>query len=205
VPLDVAALGASFLAAPSHKWLMGSYGTGLLYLRSDWLEGELPLGGWLSVEPALLWQSFAGTQRTDDAQGFIAQGTRFRREASALEGGVGPWLGVYGLDAALDLHERLGRSTALAHNLALQQRLRTGLRSRGFSPNAPDDPAFGSGICVVPVHGGPEDAVRALIRERKVVTTPRGGGLRISTHVYNDENDVDALLAGIDALGIKPA
>ena len=50
-----------------------------------------------------------------------------------------------------------------------------------------------------------EDVVRALIKARHVVTTPRGGGVRISTHVYNTEEDVEQLLHAFDAVGVKPA
>jgi len=205
VPVDVKALGASFLAATSHKWLMGGYGTGLLYIRQDWLDSTpLPLGGWLSVELAELWKPFSGATRVDDATGFTAKGTRFRADAASLEAGGGSWLGFFALDAALELHERVGVPVTLAHNLRLQQQLRAGLRARGFVPNAPDAAAHGSGICVVPVQGAPEDAVRALIREAGVVTTPRGGGLRISTHVFNDESDVERLLAAVDRLRVRP-
>jgi len=203
VPIDVHALGASFLSMTSHKWLGAGYGTGMLVVAEPFLD-VLPMAGWLSVRPEALWQAFPETTRVDDAQGFVATGTRVRREASALEGGGGMWLNCHALDAALAVHEQVGVATTLAHVTGLQATLRAGLRSRGFSPNAPDDPAFASGICVVPVQGPPEDVVRALIKEARVVTTPRGGGVRISTHVFNTDEDVARLLAGFDAVGVKP-
>lgn len=204
MPIDVHALGASFLSMTSHKWLGAGYGTGMLVVTDPWLD-VLPMAGWLSVKAESLWQAFPETNRVDDAAGFVANGTRVRREASALEGGGGMWLNCHALDAALDVHERVGVKTTLAHVHRLQAMLRAGLRQRGFSPNAPDAPEQSSGICVVPVQGPAEDVVRALIKARHIVTTPRGGGLRISTHVFNTEEDVDALLAGFDAVGVKPA
>jgi selenocysteine lyase/cysteine desulfurase len=204
VPIDVHALGASFLSMTSHKWLGAGYGTGMLVVAEPWLD-VLPMAGWLSVKAESLWQAFPETTRTDDAQGFVAKGTKVRREASALEGGGGMWLNCHALDAALDLHERVGVAKTLAHVQRLQRALREGLRQRGFTPNAPDAPERSSGICVVPVQGAPEDVVRALIRARHVVTTPRGGGVRISTHVYNTEEDVEQLLHAFDAVGVKPA
>lgn len=204
VPIDVHALGASFLSMTSHKWLGAGYGTGMLVVTDPWLD-VLPIAGWLSVKPESLWQAFPETTRVDDAAGFIANGTKLRREASAIEGGGGMWLNCHALDAALDVHERVGVKTTLAHVHRLQATLREGLRKRGFAPNAPDAPEQSSGICVVPVQGPAEDVVRALIKARHIVTTPRGGGLRISTHVFNTEEDVDALLSGFDAVGVKPA
>lgn len=205
VPLDVRGLSASFLAATSHKWFMGGYGVGVLYVAKDWLESTpLPFGGWLSVAPHEQFDPWAHAQRDVDAHGFTARGTRFRREASALEAGGGAWVGLYGVDAALSLHEALGVDTTLAHNVGLQLHLRAGLRRRGFVPNTPDEAASLSGICVVPVAGPPQDVVRALIKDAGVVTTARGGGVRISTHAFNTLDDVERLFHAVDRLGVRP-
>jgi cysteine desulfurase/selenocysteine lyase len=205
VPLDVKRLGIHFLAATGHKWFMSGFGNGVLVIDEAWLdEVALPFGGWLSVDPRVQFQSWAHADRVDDAAGFTARGTKFRMEASALEGGATAFIGLFGVNAALGLFEAVGMETVLAHNIRLQLLLREGLRQRGFVPNLTDDPQTLSGICVVPVQGAPLDAVRAL-RTRGVATTPRGAGVRISTHVYNTEEDVDRLLAAIDALGLAPA
>jgi len=205
VPLDVKKLGIHFLAATGHKWFMSGFGNGVLVIDEAWLDSvPLPLGGWLSVEPQEQFQTWAHATRVDDAHGFTATGTKFRRDAAALEGGAGAFLGAFAVDAALALHEAVGVENTLAHNVSLQLKLRAGLRSRGFVPNTPDDPKTLSGICVVPVSGGPLDVVRALMKEG-VSTTPRGPGVRISTHVFNDETDLERLLAAIDRIGIRPA
>jgi selenocysteine lyase/cysteine desulfurase len=62
-----------------------------------------------------------------------------------------------------------------------------------------------SGICVIPVQGTPLEVVRALLREAKVATTARGGGLRLSTHVFNDESDLERLFAAFEKVGVRPA
>lgn len=205
VPLDVHALGADFLAATSHKWFMAGYGVGSLYVSRRVLdETPLPLGGWLSVKPEEQFQTWANATRTDDAAGFTATGLTIRRDASALEVGGGSWLGLYAVDAALALHEKVGIANTLARNIHLNLRLREGLRRRGFAPNTPDTPQTMSGICVVPVQGNPADVVRTLLHDAGIATTARGGGVRLSTHVYNTEEDVDRLLAAVDELGIKP-
>ncbi|MBL8909147.1 MAG: aminotransferase class V-fold PLP-dependent enzyme [Archangium sp.] len=205
VPLDLKALDADFLAATSHKWLAAGYGTGMLFVAQRWLETtRLPFGGWLSVEPHEQFLPWMHADRTDDAHGFTAHGTKFRAETSALEAGGGSWLGLVALDAALTLHDQVGVANTLTHAIKLQLHLRAELRKRGFTPNTPDDPGTLSGICVVPVEGPPIDVVRALLKEAKVSTTARGGGVRISTHVYNDEGDLDRLLSGFEKLGVKP-
>ncbi len=206
VPLDVKALGADFMAGTSHKWLAAGFGTGTLFIAQKWLdEARLPFGGWLSVKPEEQFLPWIHAQRTDETdRAFTATGTRFRREASALEAGAGAWVGLYALDAALALHESVGVATTLQHNIALQLKLRAQLRALGFTPTTPDDPATLSGICVIPVQGPPLDTVRALLREANIATTARGGGLRVSTHVFNDEGDLERLTAALQQLGVRP-
>ena len=48
------------------------------------------------------------------------------------------------------------------------------------------------------------EVVRALLREAQVATTARAGGLRIATHVFNDEGDLDRLLHALKRLGVRP-
>ena len=204
VPVDVGAVGADFLCATSHKWLMGGHGTGLLYVKAGWLEElGLPWAGWFSPPDELRWQTFPGSATAPAEGGFTGSGVTTRREAAALEAGGGNWAALYGLGAGLGLHEAVGITVTRAHILGLQAQLRAGLRARGFVPNAPDDAARGSGICVVPVRGDALSAVRALLGEG-VAVTPRGGGVRLSTHVFNDAEDVARALAAIDRLGLKP-
>lgn len=204
VPLNVAALGADFLCAPSHKWMMGGYGLGMFYARKDWHDpAGWPFAGWLSVANEDLFSPFAGAERFDDETGFLARGARFKAEPAALEAGSPAWSTIFALDAAMGIHEDVGVDTTRAQIVKLQTRLRTELRSRGFVPNSPDDVPHLSGICTIGVEGDPNAAVRALVTAG-VITTARGGGLRISTHVFNDEEDLEKLFAAFDTLGLKP-
>lgn len=201
VPVDVS--GADFFCAACHKWLMGGHGAAVFFARPKWMDGPPPLAGWLSVDEEVRWQTFGGAHVEQEGGVVVARGARLRREASALESGGGAWTVYAGLAAAVELHEKLGAEAVLAHDLALSRALRDGLRRRGFRPNAPDDAASSSGITVVPA-AEPRALVRALL-ERGVHTTARGVGVRFSTHVYNDESDVERALDALDAAGARPA
>ena len=204
VPINVVSLGADFLCAPSHKWMMGGYGMTVFYARKDWHPtAAWPLVGWLSVREEELWNPFAGAVRTPEESGFTATGAEFRTEPSVLEAGGGSWTTMFALDAALAIHEGVGVDATRSHILRLQAKLRSTLRSKGFVPNAPDDVTHLSGICTVGVEGDPNAAVRALLAAG-VVTTSRGGGVRISTHVFNDDEDLEKLFHAIDLAGVKP-
>ncbi len=205
---DVAATGIDFLCGTSHKWMYAGYGVGLFFARRELLEtSSLPMCGWLSVEAPWEMNNLAGakvTGRDGDSVWFGAEGTRFRKEASALEAGCVAFGPLFGFSAALGLHEAVGMETTERHIARLQAQLRAGLRSRGFVPNRPDDAERGSGICVIPVEGAPNEVVRAMVKEG-VMLTPRGVGVRISTHVFNDEADVERLFWAMEKVGVKPA
>ncbi len=204
VPINVTSLGADFLCAPSHKWMMGGYGVGLFYARKDWHDAaHWPFGGWLSVADDDLFNPFVGAERFDDETGFLARGTRLKAEPASLEAGSPAWSTLFALDAAMGIHEGVGVDTTRAQIVKLQTKLRADLRARGYVPSSPDDVVHLSGICTVGVDGDPNAAVRALVKAG-VVTTARGGGLRISTHVFNDEDDLEKLYRALDTAGIKP-
>lgn len=205
IPLDVSALKADFLCGTSHKWVMGGYGVGYFFARRELLAQVPPaFAGWLSTPDPMAMDGFSGAlRRPATARAFTAVGASFRPDASVLEAGGPSYSALFGFGAALKLLDQVGLTTIERHNAALQQLLRGRLRHLGFRPNAPDDPARGSGICVVKVGGDPKDAVRGLLEEG-VVVTPRGGGLRISTHVFNAEEDLERLFAAIAKLGLRP-
>jgi cysteine desulfurase / selenocysteine lyase len=207
VPIEVEAIGADFLCAPSHKWLMGGYGVGLFYARPEMLdEVDLPVAGWLSVDKPWAMDALAGARISpgEGEQWFEARGVAVRRETSALEIGSHAFGPIFGVGAALEILEGVGIAEIERHNAALQKLLRAGLRERGFRPNAPDDPARSAGICGFGAEGKPSSISRELARNG-VFVSARGGGLRVSTHVFNTEEDVRRLLDALDALGIRPS
>jgi cysteine desulfurase / selenocysteine lyase len=206
VPLDVNAIGADFLCAPSHKWLLGGYGVGLFYARAEMLDGvDLPVAGWQSVHKPWAMDALPGTRITRAAHGepwFEAQGVGVRREVPALEIGSHPFGTIFGVGAALEIQEGVGMATIEQHNAALQQLLRAGLRERGFRPNSPDEPSRSAGICVFAIAGNPSIIARELA-SKGVVVNARGGGLRVATHVFNTEEDIGRLFRALDAEGIR--
>jgi cysteine desulfurase / selenocysteine lyase len=203
IALDVEELGIDFLCGAGHKWMMGGCGVGLFYGRTALLEETpLPLAGWLSTEQPMAMDPFAGARLSGSSRVKVARGARFRADASALELGVGSFATLAGFGAALELLEALGLPAIEAHNAKLQRLLRAGLRQRGFVPNAPDDRC--AGICVFPVKGDAQAAWRSL-DARDIRLTVRGGGLRVSTHLFNDEGELERFFWALDQAKLSPA
>jgi selenocysteine lyase/cysteine desulfurase len=79
----------------------------------------------------------------------------------------------------------------------LTRRFVEGARARGFRVATPADPARRGPLVVI----RSEDAAELVRRldARGIVVSSRGDGLRVSFHAYNNEADVDAVLAALDA------
>lgn len=183
-PLDVRASRIDFLAATSHKWLCGGYGTGIFYVREPLLsELRLPVAGWTSVVHPELMEN---------------RRLELRREASAVEVGCHAFDAVMRLGASLDLLLAPGFTRIHEYILELGGELRDGLREIGLEPVTPDDPASRSGITsfVVP---DPAGFVKAL-EKRKILASARQGAVRIALHAYNDSKDVQRVLEAVELL-----
>jgi len=101
----------------------------------------------------------------------------------------------------------LGIRNIHGHIMGLSHRLRSGLERLGarlVSPEGPDEAR--SGITIFRMHDSPEGD-RVLLEkllENKIYIAQRYtsgvGGLRASTHFYNNEEDVESLLNAIEEL-----
>jgi len=52
-------------------------------------------------------------------------------------------------------------------------------------------------ISSISLHGLNADKIKPKLGENKVVVSFRGDSIRISPHLYNDENDIDKLLQSL--------
>ncbi len=176
VQVDVGQLGCHVYVTSGHKWLLGPKGTGLLSLSND-------LAG--AVDPIAL---------------------QCGRGAYSESSGVGNIPGVIGLGAAIDYLEAIGISKVEAHNLALRNRLDARLRAvPGLRVvSAPPGP-LASPLLTFAL---PDDVDSRGLAGRlstnhqivvKIVPKEWLNGLRISTHLFNSEADVDRLLEALEA------
>ncbi len=72
-----------------------------------------------------------------------------------------------------------------------------GARSRGFDVATPDNPEERGALVVVRCTDA--DALVRRLESRRIVASARGTGLRVSFHAYNNDEDVDAVLAALEA------
>jgi selenocysteine lyase/cysteine desulfurase len=193
VPIDVGAAGIDYLAAGSHKWLMGPEGGGFLYVNPARVEALRPnVAGWLSHEdPVAFLLRGPGLLRYDRP---------IRRRASLFESGNVNTAGLAGLAASIDLLLELGVPAIFAHVNRILDVLEAGLGARGFESRRSRDP--GQRSCTLSV--APPPAIDMVELHRRlgahgVSCSIPDGVLRFTPHWPNDVGQVDAVLAAIDA------
>jgi selenocysteine lyase/cysteine desulfurase len=178
VPLDVTALGVDFLTAGTVKYLLASAGLAFLYVRSDLHERLLPTQtGWFADEDIF---------RMDISD--YSPSTTARR----FDSGTPPVPNIYAGIAGMSLVEEVGVAAIEQHVRGLVARLLSGLEQLDARTTTP----LGAGehgplVCVAAADA--PALVRALAAER-IVTSSRDSSLRISLHLYNVEEDVEAIL-----------
>jgi cysteine desulfurase/selenocysteine lyase len=195
LPLDVRALGVDFLGFSSHK-MFGPNGVGVLYVRRDRFA-ELGFG---NVGGGMV------ARLADDR--FDALEAPFRYEA-----GTPNVEGVIGLGAAVDFLVRIGMANVAAHSRALAEQLMSGLAGL---PNAT---VLGRSVrdrialatVSLPWPSLRQQDIARLLADSNSIFVSGGfhcahvlhhrvgldGTLRASAHIYNDANDIDALVKAL--------
>jgi selenocysteine lyase/cysteine desulfurase len=178
VPVDVREWGADFVAGAGHKWLLGPFGAGFLYVR-DGAERDLA--------PAAI-----GYRSVEDA---TATDYRYAAGARRFEVGTASPALYAGLTEALALLEEVGIGVIRGRIERLTDRLKEGVPDdRLLSPRE-----YESGLVTVDVDE-PERTVERLADRGVVVRSlPEPDAVRVSVHAVNDADDVDALCDALDA------
>ena len=197
--LSVRETHADVVIAGGHKWLNAPFGCGLLYVRRSTLpQLRMPSWGYLGLDaPDGGWGRYFATRNTTPVRLYD-----FPTTAKSLEiNGTANYPGAVGLGASLGLINEIGIGAIEEHVLALTDRLHEELPALGVRVvTRPERPAR-SGITTFEVSDLETDNeafVQALLDERVYVAmryTSGVGGIRISTHFYNDHDDLDRLLA----------
>jgi selenocysteine lyase/cysteine desulfurase len=185
LPIDVRAARVDFLAAGCHKWLLGTSGTGVLYVRQ---------GLWPELVPTHL-----GVGSMKDAAAHHSTGdpypVRPLLAARRIEEGSRNHLGILALGESLRLYERIGRDAVARQVKRVTDRLCEGFAAAGGRVRSPRGEGEWSGILLLEPPPGvdAEELSQRLIRMR-IVIGARDGALWGGAHYFNDDGDADRLL-----------
>lgn len=176
IPLDARAAGIDALAADGHKWLLSPEGIGAMYISRDVME---------MIEPVILgWHSVAN--RFD----FEAYDFRLSPDARRFEPGSFNTVGLAAFDASLGLILEIGADRIWDRVRLLTERVFEEARRAGYEVLSSPVPEERSGIVTFRVPGADAGALWRAVQDRGVVCSPRLGGIRLSPHFYNTEEEI---------------
>ncbi|HZO49196.1 MAG TPA: aminotransferase class V-fold PLP-dependent enzyme [Gaiellaceae bacterium] len=183
VHLDARELGVDFVTGGTVKYLLASAGLGFLYVRRELLERLLPTQtGWFADED-IFRMDISDYSPAADARRFDA--------------GTPPVPNIYAGLAGMALVEEAGVPAIEEHVRGLTALLIDGLAELGATVVTPRDPAQrGALVCVRSTDVG---RLVDELREERIVVSMRDDNLRIALHLYNTEDDVDAVLGALRA------
>lgn len=171
-PLDVTDWGAEFVVGAGHKWMLGPWGAGMLYVEREVAERLRPAQvGYRSVESPNAAEPTLGPGATRFETGTTSPAT------------------YVGLEQAIETIESVGFDTIQDRIERLSTRLKEGLGDRLLSPEA-----YESGLVTFEVDDPEATVERLADQDIYVRSLPYPEAVRASTHVFNTEADVDALL-----------
>jgi selenocysteine lyase/cysteine desulfurase len=168
IPVDVKDIGCDAYFSSLHKWMLAPPGTGFLYIRKE----RIPE----------IWTTFAGGQWDNHED----EGYRLSQR------GTGNLSLLVGLDAALDFHFRIGPEKVYRRIKFLGDYLRDRLRKiPKIEIHTSPHPDMCAGITVYNIKGmEPGKIMDELWQQKKI----RIRGVRQSTHIYNNPDEIDATL-----------
>jgi len=186
LPLDVGEVQPDALIVAAYKWLFGPYSTAVVYLGSRFDSG-IPLEEtWLGREGSEDFQNLVDYQ--DVYQPGVVRYDMGERANFILN----PML-----QASLDLLLEWTPEAVQAYCRKLVSPLIEASVSVGFSVE--QDQWRADHIVGLRMPEGLEpEALKAELETRKIYASLRGSALRVSPHVYNDENDVGALIEALE-------
>lgn len=181
--IDVKRAKIDALCSTGHKWLLSGYGSGFVYLSRELLSKSRPRSmGWLSV---------------DDPYAMKNREMHLRHDAAArVELGCPNFAGMFALGASIELTTGIGLKAIEERSLFLNRVLTDRLIEAGWNVLSPlDNESMRSAETVVSLEE--PGKVVAKLAEKKIIVTEKPQGIRIATHFFNNEDDIEQLMIGL--------
>ncbi len=181
--IDVKRMKIDALSATGHKWMLSGYGSGFVYLSRELLERSRPRAiGWLSTQEPYALENAKLDLRND--------------AAARTELGCPHFAGLFALGASVEMMAGLGAKNIEERVLALNRQLTDRLTAGGWKVLSPlRDERMRSAETLVAV----DEPARVVARlaARNVVVTEKPQGIRVATHFFNNEEDIERLIEAL--------
>lgn len=180
--LDVARLDPDFLIFPTYKWVLGPYGRAFLYVAKRRQQGE-PLE-----------QTSYGRRGVNSESAPYFADLRYAEGAKRFDMGERDHIISLEMAAvAMEMMHGWGQPAIQARLAMLTGLIADGVRNTGVQ--IPDEAIRAPHVLSLGFPAGMKDGLIEALAAEGVHVAPRLGRMRISPHVYNDEQDVEKFVA----------
>jgi cysteine desulfurase/selenocysteine lyase len=183
---DVRKIRVDFTVGNGHKWLLSSFGIGTFYIHSKLLEKESELN-----------PPFFSQFGQENKEHFDNMRIRMSKNASKFEISSPHFPNIIALKAAVSYISKIGIPRIEERIRYITQYLIERLAELKIQILSPLESLHRSAIIVFKSRS-PEHLVKYL-RRRQIIVSVRGGGIRVSPHFYNNEDDIDRLISAVKA------
>jgi selenocysteine lyase/cysteine desulfurase len=182
--INVKTLDVDFAVGGMLKYLLGTAGIGFMYVRDSFTRSLVPTNsGWFA-------------QSNIAAMDITAN--RPHPSARRFEAGTPAVVNCYASEAGLKFLLDVGTKAIEARNQALTRRCMERLVEIGWPSVTPaPDARRGATVCVPSRDSG---ALSRELLSHNIVTSHRDDNMRASFHFYNNEDDVESLIAALKGL-----
>ena len=186
---NVKDFGIDFMASNGHKWMLSSFGVGTIYIRKKYLRDAK------NFRPPFFSQS--GQNRRENFDNNMKM--NMSNNATRFELGTPHFPNIAALNAAVRYISRIGIRNIERRILNLSDYLIDCLENMKLQILSPiEEKKYRSGIILFKARKKmPLEIVTKLEKRNNIIVSRRGKGIRVSTHFYNNEEDVDRLIIGL--------
>jgi selenocysteine lyase/cysteine desulfurase len=181
---DVSRIQPDMLAVHAYKWLLSPNGSGFFYIAPHLRE---------RLQPNVVgWRSHRDWRNVDNLHHGVPQ---LMASAEKYEGGSVSFALLYAMEASLDLILEIGPEGIEQRVLDLAAKTRGILGQLGAEVECQASP-----IVSARFEGRDVSALARALKERQVLVAARRGSLRVSPHLYNNEEDLQVFERALRAL-----
>lgn len=178
---DCARVRPSMFAVHAYKWMLSPTGAGFFYIDPEVRE---------RIQPNVVgWRSDRRWREVDNLHHGRPE---FKPAAEKYEGGMISFALLYAMQAAVEMMLEIGPGNIESRVLGLADALRAGLREAGAEVADGATP-----IVSARFNDRDVSVLSRKLKERRIVVSARHGFLRVSPHLYNNEQDLRVLSSAI--------
>ncbi|HET7147327.1 MAG TPA: aminotransferase class V-fold PLP-dependent enzyme [Candidatus Nitrosopolaris sp.] len=189
---NVKDFGIDFMTSNGHKWILSCFGIGTIYIKGKYLRDAE------NFKPSFFSQFGQKRRENFDSNMKI----NASNTATKFELATPHFPNIIALNTSLQYISKIGIRHIEKRILNLTDYLIDNLQKMKLEILSPiEERKYRSGIILFKTRKKrPVDTVLELKKKSKIIVSARGMGIRVSTHFYNNEDDIDRLILGLRKL-----